>query len=125
LLGEARGRKRPARAFGVPLSFFFVVLFPILPFFLFSLPFLPYSNRASNCTLKQNPKKLTPDVDTPVRPPRKSANTASGVRGLGVEEVVVLPFSEAPSALISGTAPLLQINHCVPPHSRSALSART
>ena len=36
------------------------------------------------------PKKLAPDVDIPVRPPRTGVNTATGVRGLGVEEVVVL-----------------------------------
>ena len=36
------------------------------------------------------PKNLTPDVDIPVRPPRTGVNTASGVRGLGVEEVEVL-----------------------------------
>jgi len=36
------------------------------------------------------PKKLAPDVAIPVRPPRTGVNTATGVRGLGVEEVVVL-----------------------------------
>jgi len=36
------------------------------------------------------PKKLTPDVDIPVRPPRTGVSTVSGVRGLGVEEVLVL-----------------------------------
>ena len=36
------------------------------------------------------PKKLAPDVEIPVRPPRTGVNTAPGVRGLGVEEVVVL-----------------------------------
>jgi len=37
------------------------------------------------------PKKLTPDVDVPVHPPRRTGvNTASGVQGLGVKEVAVL-----------------------------------
>ena len=36
------------------------------------------------------PEKLTPDVDIPVRPPRSGVSTVSGVRGLGVEEVLVL-----------------------------------
>jgi len=31
-----------------------------------------------------------PDVDVPVRSPRTGVNTAPGIRGLGVEEVVVL-----------------------------------
>ena len=35
-------------------------------------------------------QKLKPDVDISVRPPRRGVNTASGVRGLGVEEVIVL-----------------------------------
>ena len=35
-------------------------------------------------------KKLRPNADIPFRPPRTGVNTASGVRGLGVEEVVVL-----------------------------------
>jgi len=37
-----------------------------------------------------NRTQETPDVDIPVRPPRTGVNTASGVQGLGVEEVVVL-----------------------------------
>ena len=37
-----------------------------------------------------SPGKLTPDVDVLVRPPRTGVNTASGARGLGVEEVAVL-----------------------------------
>ena len=37
-----------------------------------------------------SPEKLTPDVDIPVCPPRTGVNTASGVRGQGVEEVAVL-----------------------------------
>jgi len=32
---------------------------------------------------------LSPDVDVPVFPPRTGVNTTSGVRGLGVDEVVV------------------------------------
>ena len=32
----------------------------------------------------------TPDLDIPVRPPRTGVKTAFGVRGLGVEEFVVL-----------------------------------
>jgi len=35
------------------------------------------------------PKKLPPDVNIPVRPPRTGVNTAPDVRGLGVEEVVI------------------------------------
>jgi len=31
-----------------------------------------------------------PDVDVPVRSPRTGVKTAPGIRGLGVEEVVVL-----------------------------------
>jgi len=38
---------------------------------------------------RTKPKKLTPDVDIPVRSPRTGVNAASDVRGLGVEEVVV------------------------------------
>ena len=36
-----------------------------------------------------SPGKLTPDVNTPVHPPRTGVNTASGIRGQGVEEDVV------------------------------------
>jgi len=36
------------------------------------------------------PESLTPDVDVPVRTPRTGVSTAPGVRGLGLEEVVVL-----------------------------------
>jgi len=39
---------------------------------------------------KTEPKKLTPDVDVPVRLPRTGVNIASGARELGVEEVAVL-----------------------------------
>ena len=34
-------------------------------------------------------EKLTPDANIPVCPPRMGVNTASGARGLGVEEVAV------------------------------------
>ena len=37
-----------------------------------------------------SPEKLTPNADIPVRSPRTGVNTTSGVRGLGVEEVIVL-----------------------------------
>ena len=36
------------------------------------------------------PKKLAPDVDIPVRPPRTGVNTVPGVRRLSVEEALVL-----------------------------------
>ena len=39
---------------------------------------------------RTSPEILTPDVDVPVRPPRTGVNAASGVRGMGVEEAVVL-----------------------------------
>ena len=35
-------------------------------------------------------KKLTPDVDIPVRSPRTGVSNVPGVWGLGVEEVAVL-----------------------------------
>jgi len=43
--------------------------------------------------LQTKPKKLTPDVDIPVRSPRTGVRTVFGVWGLGVEEVVVFFFS--------------------------------
>ena len=43
--------------------------------------------------LETNPKKLTPDVNIPVRSPRTGVRTVSGVWKLGVEEVVVLEIS--------------------------------
>jgi len=39
-----------------------------------------------------SPEKLTSDVDVSVRPPQRGVNIASGVRGLGVEQAVVLEF---------------------------------
>ena len=51
------------------------------------------------------PKKLTPDVGIPVRPPRTGVNTASGVRGPGVEEVAVLKIrTESPPARVAQAA---------------------
>jgi len=46
------------------------------------------------------------DVDIPVRPPRTGVNTAAGVRGLGVEEVVFLEFRTGVAAawLLTNTA---------------------
>ena len=74
--------------------------FSLLPLSLFLLGFFsprkghlvtePASAPSNGTTVDEEPKKLAPDVDIPVRPPRTGVNTATGVRGLGVEEVVVL-----------------------------------
>jgi len=58
----------------------------------------------------------TPDVDDPVRPPRTGVKAASGVRRLGVEEVVVLEARMGVATRARGTgARRLQANELVAP----------
>ena len=58
-------------------------------------------------------EKPTPDVDVPVRPPQTGVNTASGVRGLGVEFLEL--GSESPPARVAHAA-----GDCMPTSLRLA-----
>jgi len=57
----------------------------------FSLPRRGYlATEPTSHPPRTSPEKLTPNVDVSVRPPRRGVNTASDIRRLGVDQVVVL-----------------------------------
>jgi len=84
---------------------------------LFPLPrrgHLRCSHRASKFTLT-----LYPDVDFPVRPPGVGVNTAPGVRGLGVEGVIVLEIRTGATSRTRGAGgKRLQANRACGPGPR-------
>ena len=64
--------------------------FAFLLYCFFFLPRRGYLETEPTSAPSNRTKKTKPDVDFLVRPPRTGVHAASGVRGLGMEEVVVL-----------------------------------